>query len=116
MRKKKLARKAWTQTMQKQYVRENAKEGAYCLRHQRRQMKALHAKTWYGEMSWQQQQQYTKWWSGEMEQEHFGGRLCSPLVKKTMLIDKHPARGPQTVYVPLAPPVPVPSQPMHHRS
>ena len=39
------------------------------LRHQIRQMKALHAKKWYSDMSWQQQQQYTKLLSGEMDQE-----------------------------------------------
>ena len=55
-------------------VRENerqteVKQKLRSLRHQKRQMKALHAKKWYSEMSWQQQQQYTKWWSGEMDQE-----------------------------------------------
>ena len=68
------------------------------LRHQIRQMKALHAKKWYSDMSWQQQQQYTKWLSGEMDQElesltleHGYGKL--PLGKGSLL----PTRFPDTV-------------------
>ena len=68
------------------------------LRHQIRQMKALHAKKWYSDMSWQQQQQYTKWLSGEMDQElesltleHGYGKL--PLDKGILL----PTRFPDTV-------------------
>ena len=41
----------------------------HSLRHQIRQMKALHQKKWYNEMSSQQQQQHTKWRSGDMERE-----------------------------------------------
>ena len=70
------------------------------LRHQRRQMKALHAKTWYSDMSWRQQQLYTKWCSGEMDQElqrltlaHGYGSL--PLDNSLLL----PARFPDKVAV-----------------
>ena len=73
------------------------KKKVHCLRHQIRQMKALHGKTWYSEMSWLQQQQYTKWRSGEMEQElqsltleHGYGKL--PLDKSILV----PTRFPDT--------------------
>ena len=44
-------------------------EKVHSLRHQILQMKDLHAKKWYNEMSEQEKQQYTKWWSGQMDQE-----------------------------------------------
>ena len=75
----------------------DVKQKVHSLRHQMRQMKALHAKKWYSEMSRQQQQQYTKWRSGEMEQElqsltleHGYGKL--PLDKRILL----PTRFPDT--------------------
>ena len=45
------------------------KKTVHSLRHQIRQMKALHAKKWYKEMSWQERQQYFKWSSGQMHRE-----------------------------------------------
>jgi hypothetical protein len=45
------------------------KKKLHSLRHQKRQVIALHAKKCYSEMSWQQQQQYKKWRSGKMDQE-----------------------------------------------
>ena len=77
---------------------EKLKMKLHRLRHQIRQMKALHAKKLYSDMSWQQQQQYTKWLSGEMDQElesltleHGYGKL--PLDKGILL----PTRFPDTV-------------------
>ena len=68
------------------------------LRHQIRQMKALHAKKWCSDMSWRQKQRYTKWCSGEMDQElesltleHGYGML--PFDKGILL----PTRFPDTV-------------------
>ena len=76
------------------------KQKVHSLRHLIRQMKALHVKKWYGEMSWKEKQQYTKWWSGEMDQElqsltlkHGYGKL--PLDKRILL----PTRFPDNVMV-----------------
>ena len=73
------------------------KQKVHSLRHLMRQMRALHRKKWYGEMSWQEKRQYRKWRSGEMDQElqsltlkHGYGKL--PLDERILL----PTRFPDT--------------------
>ena len=45
------------------------KRKLHSLKHQERQVRALHAKKWYSEMNGEERKQYLKWQSGELEQE-----------------------------------------------
>ena len=77
------------------------KKKVHSLRHRIRQMKNMHLKKLYAQMTWQQQKEYEKWWSGEMHQElealtwEFGyGTL--PLQNRILL----PTRFPDTAICP----------------
>ena len=71
------------------------KHKVHSLKHLIRQMEALHVKKLYTQMSWQERQQYKKWWSGHLDQElesltleHGYGKL--PLDKHVLLLTRYP--------------------------
>ena len=57
------------QSLRERERQQKLKQKVHSLRHLMRQMRALHRKKWYGEMSWHEKRQYRKWRSGEMGEE-----------------------------------------------